>query len=41
MTFAFNDLKHIVEAYIDDLASHYHKRADHLTNLQLVFEIFF
>jgi hypothetical protein len=39
MTFAFHDLKHIVEAYLDDLASHSHKRADHVIYLWLVFEI--
>jgi hypothetical protein len=29
MTFTFHDLKHIVEAYLDDLAAHSHKRVDH------------
>jgi hypothetical protein len=38
MTFAFHDLKHIVKAYLDDLASHSRKRMDHPKNLQLVFE---
>jgi hypothetical protein len=38
MTFAFHDLKHIVEAYLDDLATHSRKRADHSTHLRLVFE---
>jgi hypothetical protein len=38
MTFAFHDLKHIVEAYLDDLAAHSRKRVDHSTHLQLVFE---
>ena len=37
MTFAFHDLKHIVEAYIDDLVAHSHKRVDHPKHLQLVF----
>jgi hypothetical protein len=38
MYFSFHDLKHIVEAYLDDLASQYHKRFDHPTHLQLIFE---
>jgi hypothetical protein len=38
MTFAFHDLKHIVEAYLDDLAAHSCKRVDHSTHLRLVFE---
>jgi hypothetical protein len=37
MTFTFHDLKHIVETYLD-LATHSHKRVDHVTHLQLVFE---
>jgi hypothetical protein len=36
--FAFHDLKHIVEAYLDDLASRSCKRMDHLTHLRLIFE---
>ena len=39
MTFTFHDLKHIVEAYLDDLSTHSHKRVDHPKYLQLVFEI--
>jgi hypothetical protein len=39
MTFAFHDLKHIVEAYLDDLVSHSHKRVDHPKHLRIVFEI--
>jgi hypothetical protein len=39
MTFAFHDLKHIVEAYLDDLAAHSRKRVDHPKHLRLVFEI--
>jgi hypothetical protein len=39
MTFMFHDLKHLVEAYIDDLTAHSRKRIDHSTHLQLVFEI--
>jgi hypothetical protein len=38
MNFAFHDLKHIFEAYLDDLPSHSHKRVDHSTYLRLVFE---
>jgi hypothetical protein len=40
MYFAFHDLKHIVKAYLDDLASRSHKRMDHPTHLQLIFEHF-
>jgi hypothetical protein len=38
MSFAFHDLKHIVEAYLDDLASLSRKRKDHPTHLRLIFE---
>jgi hypothetical protein len=38
MTFCFHDLKHIVEAYLDDLATHSRKRVDQSTHLRLVFE---
>jgi hypothetical protein len=38
MTFSFHNIKNIVEAYLDDLAAHSHKRVDHSTHLQLVFE---
>jgi hypothetical protein len=38
MYFSFDDLKHIVEAYLDDLASRSHKRMDHPTHLRLIFE---
>jgi hypothetical protein len=38
MTFTFHDLKHIVEAYLDDLVAHSRKRADQSIDLQLVFE---
>jgi hypothetical protein len=33
MSFSFHDLKHIVEAYLDDLASRSRKRADHPKHL--------
>jgi hypothetical protein len=38
MSFSFHDLRHIVEAYLDDLASHSRKRTDHPTHLRLIFE---
>jgi hypothetical protein len=38
MSFSFHDLKHIVEAYLDDLASQSRKRMDHPTHLLLIFE---
>jgi hypothetical protein len=38
MTFAFHDLKHIVEVYLDGLIAHSHKRVDHSKHLRLVFE---
>jgi hypothetical protein len=37
-TFAFHDLQHIVEAYLDDLTAHSRKRVDHSTHIKLVFE---
>jgi hypothetical protein len=40
MNFAFHDLKHIVEAYLDDLAAHSRKRIDRSTHPRLVFERF-
>jgi hypothetical protein len=38
MSFSFHDLKHIVEAYLDDLASRSCKRVDHPTHLRLILE---
>jgi hypothetical protein len=38
MTFSFDDLKHIVESYLNDLVAHSRKRLDHYTHLRLVFE---
>jgi hypothetical protein len=38
MSFVFHDLKHIVEAYLDDLASRSRKKKDHPTHLRLIFE---
>jgi hypothetical protein len=33
MSFTFHDLKHIFEAYLDDLASRSHKRSNHPSHL--------
>jgi hypothetical protein len=38
MSFDFHDLRHIVEAYLNDLASLSHKRVDHPAHLQLIFQ---
>jgi hypothetical protein len=38
MSFSFHDLKHIVEAYLDDLASRSRKRDDHPEHLRLILE---
>jgi hypothetical protein len=38
MSFYFHDLKHIVEAYLNDLVSRSHKRDDHPAHLRLIFE---
>jgi hypothetical protein len=38
MSFAVHDIKHIVEAYLDDLASRSCKQKDHSTHLRLIFE---
>jgi hypothetical protein len=38
VSFAFHDLKHIFEAYLDDLSSRSHKRKDHPMHLRLIFE---
>ena len=38
MTFAFHDLKKIIEVYLDDLAAHSQMRARHPYRLRLVFE---
>jgi hypothetical protein len=39
MTFTFHDIKHIVEAYLDDLTTDSHKRVDQMVHIQLAFEI--
>jgi len=38
MYFSLHDPRHIVEAYLDDITSCSHKRSDHPTHLQLIFE---
>ena len=37
MSYAFHDIKKIVEAYLDDLLAHSKKRADHPAHLRVVF----
>ena len=37
MSYAFHDIKHIVQPYLDDLPAHSLHRADHLIHLQLIF----
>jgi hypothetical protein len=39
MTFSFHYLKHIFEAYLDDIANHSRKRVDQSKHLRLFFEI--
>lgn len=39
MSYAFHDIKHIIEAYLDDLAARSQKRIDHPHHLRLIFEI--
>jgi len=38
MSYAFHDIKHVIEAYLDDLVAHSQKRTDHPSHLRLVFE---
>ena len=38
MSYAFHDIKHIIEAYLDDLAARSHKRIDHPSHLRQVVE---
>jgi len=40
MSYTFHDIKHIIEAYLDDLAARSRKRIDHPSHLQFVFERF-
>ena len=37
MSYAFHDIKHIVQPYLDDLHAHSLRRADHLTHLRAIF----
>lgn len=38
MSYAFHDIKHVIEAYLDDLASCSRRRIDHPKHLRLIFE---
>eukprot|EP00253_Pinus_taeda_P005158 PITA_05158 len=38
MSYAFHDIKHVIEAYLDDLAARSRKRTDHPSHLRMVFE---
>ena len=38
MSYAFHDIKKIIEAYLDDLAAHSKKRADHPAHLRAIFD---
>lgn len=38
MSYAFHDIKHVIEAYLDDLAALSLKRIDHPSHLRLVFK---
>eukprot|EP00253_Pinus_taeda_P031190 PITA_31190 len=38
MSYAFHDIKHVIEAYMDDLAARSRKRTDHPSHLQMVFK---
>jgi len=37
MSYAFHDIKHIVQPYLDDLSVHYMHRQDHSAHLQAIF----
>jgi hypothetical protein len=37
MSYVFHDIKRIVESYLDDLASHSKKRAEHPAHLRAIF----
>eukprot|EP00253_Pinus_taeda_P013849 PITA_13849 len=37
MSYAFHDIKHIVQPYLDDLPAHSLRRASHLTHLRAIF----
>lgn len=38
MSYAFHDIKHVIEAYLDDLVARSRRIIDHPSHLQLVFE---
>jgi hypothetical protein len=38
MSCAFQDIKHIVESFLDDLTTYSKKQAQHITHLHVVFE---
>ena len=37
MSYAFHDIKHIVQPYLDDLPAHSSHRVDHITHLRAIF----
>ena len=37
MSYAFHDIKHIVQPYLDDLPTHYLHREDHPTHVRAIF----
>jgi hypothetical protein len=37
MSYSFQDIKHIVQPYLDDLPTHYVRCQDHLTHLRAIF----
>jgi hypothetical protein len=37
MSYAFHDIKHIVQPYLDDLPAHSLRRVDHPTHLRAIF----
>lgn len=38
MSYAFHEIKHIIEAYLDNITARSRKRTDHPSHLQLDFE---
>lgn len=38
MSYAFHEIKHVIKAYLDDLAARFGKKIDHPSHLWLVFE---
>ena len=38
MSYAFHDIKNIIEAYLDDLVARSQKRTDHPSHIRMVFE---